>query len=232
MQRAGNGGGGASPGAAGSLAGPGGSTSAGIGGMAGVQPMNPAGAGAAGAAGQGGQGGSAGTATGGSGAEAGAGAGGESGGPSAECGGERAQGHFQLEDLDRGLVAVRTGDGNYVGWRMLGYEYDAERPEAVAYNVYRDGTKVATVTDSTNYEDRGAGADAKYTVSAVLGGGECAQSAAVEPWAAQYLTIPLEPPPAGSANGSSYSYTSGTTRTTNGSANDASPGDVDGDGRY
>ena len=220
--------GGVNPGAAGSVAG--GSGGTGTGGVAGVQTISP-GSGTGGAGTTGAQGGSGGTAVGGSG-EAGAGAGGQSGGPSAECGGERAQGHFQLEDLDRGLVAVRAGAGNYVGWRMLGYEYDAAQPDALAYNVYRDGTKVATVTDSTNYEDGGAGADALYTVSAVLGGKECAQSAAVKPWAAQYLTIPLEPPPAGMAGSESYSYTSGTTRTTNGSVNDASPGDVDGDGRY
>ena len=182
-----------------------------------------------------GEGGSAGTAVAGS-TAAGAGAGGEPGsagsagsaGPSAECGGARAQGHFQLEDLDRGLVAVRGEGGNYLGWRMLGYEYDAAKPEALAYNVYRDGAKVATVTDSTNYQDSGAGADAMYSVSAVIDGAECARSGAVKAWAAQYLTIPLEPPPAGSG----YSYTSGTTRESNGAANDASPGDVDGDGDY
>jgi rhamnogalacturonan endolyase len=201
---------------------------------AGTQAINPT----AGRAGSAGQGGSAGTATAagtggmtGTGGD-GSGMGGSGGGPSAECGGGRAQGHFQLEDLDRGLVAVRADGGNYVGWRMLGYEYDADAHDTVAYNLYRDGAKVATVTNSTNYEDRGAGADASYTVSAVLGGSECAQSAAVVPWAAQYLRIPLEPPAAGTVNGSSYSYTSGTTRETNGSANDASPGDVDGDGRY
>src|SRR5690606_16392187 len=35
-------------------------------------------------------------------------------------------GHFQMEALDRGLIAVRNGDGNFVAWRMLGYEFDAD----------------------------------------------------------------------------------------------------------
>ena len=42
--------------------------------------------------------------------------------------------------------------GVYVGWRMMGYEYD-KTASNVAYNLYRDGTKIATVTDSTNYLD-------------------------------------------------------------------------------
>ena len=146
----------------------------------------------AGRAGSTGMGGSAGTAVSGTGgmtgmAGAGSGSGG-SGGPSPECGAASAQGHFQLEDLDCGLVAVRVDGGNYVGWRMLGYEYDADAPDSVAYNVYRDGAKVATVTDSTNYEDRGAAAGASYTVSAVLGGQRVRAIAAVVPWAEQYLT--------------------------------------------
>ena len=33
-------------------------------------------------------------------------------------------GHYQMEDLDRGVVAVKVAGGDYVGWRMFGYEYD------------------------------------------------------------------------------------------------------------
>ena len=39
--------------------------------------------------------------------------------------------------LDRGLVAVPSGSGSFVSWRIFGEEYyDTE------YNLYRDGTKV------------------------------------------------------------------------------------------
>jgi rhamnogalacturonan endolyase len=149
------------------------------------------------------------------------------------CLSSSATGHFLMEDLDRGLVAVRSGDGNYVGWRMLGWEYDADAPERVAYNVYRDGAKVATVTDSTNYLDKGAPAGASYEVSAVLGGSECPKSAGVTPWAKDYLSIPLTPPPSGTTStGESYSYNTATVRESSGSVNDGSPGDVDGDGQY
>jgi hypothetical protein len=117
-----------------------------------------------------------------------------------------------MENLDRGVVAVKVGGGVYVGWRMFGYEYDTTASN-VAYNLYRDGTKVATVTDSTNYLDGSGTGSSKYTVTAVIKATEGPQSPAASVWAQQYLSIPIKPP-------------SGTY-----SANDASPGDLDGDGK-
>jgi hypothetical protein len=138
-----------------------------------------------------------------------------------------------MEDLDRGLVVVRDGDANYVGWRMLGYEYDAAKPERITYNVYRDSELLTTVSDSTNYRDEGAAADAEYAVSVVIDGTECTPSPAVSAWAKAYLSIPLEPPPGGTeADGSSYSYDTGTVERSSGSITDGSPGDLDGDGQY
>ena len=43
----------------------------------------------------------------------------------------------QIEYLDRGLVAVKTTGGVFVGWRVLGTD-----PASLAFNIYRDGTKV------------------------------------------------------------------------------------------
>ncbi len=128
------------------------------------------------------------------------------------CGVEVA-GHYQMEDLDRGLVAVRGSNGNYVGWRMMGYEYSRAEPSSVSYHLYRNGAFLANVTNSTNYWDAGAAAGASYSVSAVLGGQECPQSSAVTPWAQNYLRIPLN-------------------TISNYEANDASPADLDGDGKY
>ncbi len=122
-----------------------------------------------------------------------------------------------MEDIDRGVVAVKVSGGVYVGWRMMGYEYNPTSPTSIAYNVYRAGSKLATVTDSTNYLDAAGTTSSTYTVAAVINGTECAQSPSVATWAQNYLRIPLEVP-ATSPSGASYS------------ANDASPGDLDGDG--
>ncbi|HEX2876158.1 MAG TPA: rhamnogalacturonan lyase [Polyangiaceae bacterium] len=126
-------------------------------------------------------------------------------------------GHYQMEDLDRGVIAVKVDGGVYVGWRMLGYEYDKTATN-VSYDLYRDGTKLANVTSSTNYLDKDGTANSSYSVAAVIKGSACAQSAASKVIAQNYLSIPLEPPPNG-PNGGSYS------------ANDASVGDLDGDGQ-
>jgi rhamnogalacturonan endolyase len=122
-----------------------------------------------------------------------------------------------MENLDRGVVAVVVSGGVYVGWRMFGYEYTGTDSDT-SYNLYRDGTKVANVTDSTNYLDASGTSGSKYTVSAVLKGVEGPQSAAVTPWADQYKSISLSVPPKGALGGT---YT----------PNDASPGDLDGDGQ-
>ncbi|MBG0569265.1 rhamnogalacturonan lyase family protein [Actinoplanes aureus] len=117
----------------------------------------------------------------------------------------------QMERLDRGLVSVRSGNGNLVSWRWL-----AADPSDVAFNIYRDGTKAnaTPITGSTNYLDSGAGSGAAYTVRAVVGGTEQAPSPAALRFAAGYLDVPIQnPDPARYA------------------ANDASVGDLDGDGQ-
>ncbi len=126
-------------------------------------------------------------------------------------------GHYQMENLDRGVVAVKVTGGVYVGWRMMGYEYTGTDSDT-SYNLYKDGTLLKNVTDSTNYLDAAGTSTSKYTVSAVLKGKEGAQSAPVTVWANQYLSIPITAPPNGPLGGV---YT----------ANDASPCDLDGDGQ-
>jgi rhamnogalacturonan endolyase len=148
------------------------------------------------------------TATGGS----AAGATSTAGSPPAGGAATGGNGFYQMEKLNRGLVAVVVTGGVYVGWRMFGFEYDATNPANVAYNLYRGGTKVATVTNSTNYLDSGGNAQSQYTVRVVIGGTEGAVSETATPWAQNYLSIPISPP------SSIYS------------ANDASTGDLDGDG--
>jgi hypothetical protein len=121
-------------------------------------------------------------------------------------------GALQMEDLNRGLVTVRSSSGNLVSWRLLGTEgYDT------AFNVYRNGVKLnaSPITDSTNYLDSGAASDATYTVRAVVGGVEQpASETSLRFTGGNYLDVPLQVP------GSGYTPV------------EASPGDLDGDGQY
>jgi len=131
-----------------------------------------------------------------------------------------AAGTRQMEFLDRGLVAVKTGTGVFVSWRLLGTE-----GSNVSFNVYRDGTKVnaSPITNSTNLQDASGTSSSKYTVRAVVGGTEQAASAAASVWGNNYLSVPLSVPAGGTTpDGVAYTY----------SANDASAGDLDGDGEY
>lgn len=124
---------------------------------------------------------------------------------------------MQLERLDRGAVAVKGSAGTLVGWRAL-----ATDPAGLAFNVYRDGRKLnaAPIAQSSNLLDDTAGAGS-YEVREVRGGKEGAASRALA--FDSYLTVPLQKPPGGTtADGKPYTYT----------ANDASVGDLDGDGQY
>jgi hypothetical protein len=139
-------------------------------------------------------------------------------------------GFYHMERLNRGVVAVTVSGGIYVGWRMFGFEYDAANPSNVSYNVYRNGTMVANVTNSTNYLDASGTSSSTYTVRAVIGGVTGADSETATVWAQQYLRIPLMVPPGGTTPGSPTCETANEAYTY--SANDASVGDVDGDGTY
>jgi rhamnogalacturonan endolyase len=89
--------------------------------------------------------------------------------------------------------------------------------------VYRDGTRIAKVTDSTNYLDPAGGPASRYQVAALVRGRPVDRSAPVTPWAAGHTDLPLRKPADGvTPAGEAYTY----------SANDISVGDVDGDGRY
>lgn len=119
-------------------------------------------------------------------------------------------GAWQAEDLDRGLISVRSGSGNLVQWRLLGTE-----SASTGFNLYRGGTKVnaSPLTGATSYLDAGASSSASYTVRAVVNGAEQAASEASLTFANGYLDVPISKP------GSDYV------------ANDGSVGDLDGDGR-
>jgi rhamnogalacturonan endolyase len=116
-----------------------------------------------------------------------------------------------MEKLSRGLVAVKSGSGYFLSWRLFGTEAGSD----IAFNVYRGTTKLnaTPITNATSYQDT-AGGTTDYSVKAVVGGQEQATGDAVEHVMAQnYISIPLQ---------NSSGYTAG----------DVSTGDLDGDGQY
>ncbi len=124
----------------------------------------------------------------------------------------------QVEKLDRGVVSVHTDSGNLVSWRWLGTD-----PNDVSFNVYRAGTKVnaTPITGSTNYFHSGAPEQADYTVRAIVGGVEQADSVHAVQFRTGYKDVPISPPAGGTTpDGVAYTY----------EANDVSVGDLDGDG--
>lgn len=126
--------------------------------------------------------------------------------------------HF--EDLDRGPVAVKVDEGVYVGWRLLGTD-----PAGISFDVYRNGAKITPepITNSTNLLDPDGRLDSLYQVNAIVDGQVWSQTRQFAVWETPYLSIPLEKPQGGIAkDGVSYTY----------EANDASVGDLDGDGEY
>ncbi|MFF2376392.1 rhamnogalacturonan lyase [Streptomyces xiamenensis] len=120
----------------------------------------------------------------------------------------------QLENLDRGLVSVHSGGNNLVSWRYL-----ATDPDNVAFNVYRGSVKVndQPITGTTNFLHRDVPNSADYRVRAVVGGAEQDWSPHAIQFRAGYYDVPIQQPPGGSG----YTY----------NANDASVGDLNGDGQ-
>ena len=135
----------------------------------------------------------------------------------------------QLESLGRGVVAVHYETGKvFVGWRLLGTD-----PESITFNVYRTTSgpggptirrvplklNAAPIANATSFIDTRADLTRinGYFVRPVLNGREQAASAVFRLEAdapvRQYLSVPLQ---------TLEGY----------SPNDASVGDLDGDGEY
>lgn len=121
----------------------------------------------------------------------------------------------QMERLDRGVIAVRSGSSNYIGWRLFG-----DDPQDIAFNVYRGSTKVNStpITDSTNFVDTGGGISDVYSVRPVVNGQEQPASRTAGVLTAPYYSIPVQQVP----GDSDWSY----------EINDGAVGDLDGDGSY
>ena len=126
----------------------------------------------------------------------------------------------QMEYLDRGVVATPDGQGHvFVSWRLLATDDDK-----IAFNVYRaTGTAKAVklnakpVTDVTSFEDANIDSTKIYAyfVSPIIKGKQSAygKGFVLKDYAKPYISIALQTP-------------------TGYAPNDASVGDLDGDGQY
>jgi rhamnogalacturonan endolyase len=143
-----------------------------------------------------------------------------------------------METLGRSLVAIRRSGDIYIGWRLLG----TDRSDT-AFNIYRSTSggdpvklNIDPITATTDYVDASADLTASnsYFVRPVINGAEITDSntftVAGNAPAQQFLSVPLQRPaggtsqqaPGNTVGQSNYTY----------SANDASVGDLDGDGTY
>lgn len=161
----------------------------------------------------------------------------------------------QMEKLNRGLIAVKTSEapsngvnaGVALSWRLLGDESLTNQ----AFDIYRNGVKIYTTGahDATYYLDRAGTESSTYkVVKKGATAAEVAAEPAVKVWkehvkyargsyvgngtskpnAFSYVDVPLvRPENIVNAGGRTSMYYSG-----NAGANDASVGDLDGDGDY
>lgn len=127
----------------------------------------------------------------------------------------------QMEYLNRGAVAVPNAEGSIlVSWRLLG-----DDPDNIAFNVYRGKTKLndKPLTTSTNFLDKSPVQGSVYSIKSVVKGKEQKEGTNALSLTQNYLEIPLQQPEGGTTpDGKPFTYT----------ANDASVGDLDGDGGY
>ena len=133
---------------------------------------------------------------------------------------------LQREDLGRGVVAIRKDASTVtVSWRYLSSD-----PMDTGFNVYRNGKKITPepVNAGTFYDDSYASPDAAtYEVRPVVKGKETNRKNGRYTLPANaptgYIQIPMQKPANGvTPAGDTYTY----------SPNDASIGDVNGDGEY
>ncbi len=127
----------------------------------------------------------------------------------------------QMENLDRGMIALKNNGQFFISWRVLGTD-----PDDLAFNLYRkSGSKKAVllnekpITGATNFIDSKADSNIENTwfVKTVLKGKESETSGS--------FTIP--------ANTPDKQYLSIKLKEIDGYiANDISAGDLDGDGQY
>ena len=128
--------------------------------------------------------------------------------------------------VDRGLVAVPSNSGYLVSWRIMGEEYYDTK-----FNLYRDGTKIASNLTKSNFLDASGSASATYQVEPIVRGTAQQKSKSVQAWANQYWEVKVQPVVNRAGVTQTNASTDGTTNDPAGyTLNDVSLADVDGDG--
>ncbi|MBO7140158.1 MAG: autotransporter-associated beta strand repeat-containing protein [Prevotella sp.] len=128
--------------------------------------------------------------------------------------------------VDRGIVAVPSGSGFLVSWRIMGEEYYDTK-----FNLYRDGTKIASNLTKSNFLDASGSASATYQVEPIVRGVVQDKSKSVQAWANQYWEVKVQPVVNRAGVTQTNAATNGTTNDPAGyTLNDVSLADVDGDG--
>lgn len=121
----------------------------------------------------------------------------------------------QVEQLDRGVVAIKNGSQTFVSWRLL-----ATDAEGTTFDVLRDGTALASGKNLTvtNLSVTGGSDASQYQVVTRVNGEAVDTSRAVSRWTDIYQSLKLDRP----ASQTGYHYF----------PNDCSVADLDGDGQY
>lgn len=119
-----------------------------------------------------------------------------------------------VENLDRGIVAIKSGNGMLVSWRFL-----ASDPTGTEFRLYRDDQLLMTSKgdEATCFYDESGSVSARYRVDSLVNGTVQTTSTCSLISGTDYFQIPMDVPTA-----SDCTY----------SPNDCSVGDVDGDGVY
>ncbi|MCR4645830.1 MAG: RICIN domain-containing protein [Oscillospiraceae bacterium] len=134
---------------------------------------------------------------------------------------------YQMEYLNRGLVAANAGNGMQLTWRILATDADN-----TSFKLYKNGTLLKEIAAgaASNYFDQGGTPSDKYTIDTYVGTTCTEKGAAAYVFGTQnsgqsgaYIDINTKRPADQTMpDGSTCSYTE----------NDCSVGDIDGDGQY
>ncbi len=132
--------------------------------------------------------------------------------------------------LDRGLVAMKNGSNVYVSWRVQPDEY-----YGVTYNLYCNGSKIASNLQTSNYLHQGS-SGGTYKVVPVMFGQEVSMATEnrgfnreATTWNQNYFEIPMANVQA--MNGVTVWKPGGTNNMADYTINDVALGDIDGDGK-
>ncbi len=125
--------------------------------------------------------------------------------------GQGGNGTAIMEYLDRGIYAIKSGNGMFVSWR-----FNANDSDDTEFRLYRDNTLIYTSAagKATNYWDANGSSNSVYRVDTVVNGTVKSSDSCNFTSGTNYFEIPLNSP------GSNYS------------PNDCCVGDVNGDGQY